>query len=340
MGYKVEKQADESGGNEPDEASTVEGLPPASDLTSAIRLRWHDEESATAPCSGTWTLPTLTVRQSLALVALPPPLTLQLCRAAAATLSTSLAEQQTAALSQQLATFQASLASFSTHHRAKILSSPSFRSHFSQLCAELGVDPLGGGAKGIWDKMGVGDWYYALGVQIVDVCLRARVRGGGLVALDEVIQQVTIMRRGGSTAGLNGKSSVSKGKTIKPPSSAEISPSDVARAIDALAPLHCGYKIITVGGKQVVRCYPGGLDRDSLIVVEAAGEQGTGRGAVSMDEVLAFTRREGGEGWSRERLERAVEKAMMDDGMIWVDEQAGGAREYFVPALFEFVEGQ
>ncbi|ORY82385.1 vacuolar-sorting protein SNF8 [Leucosporidium creatinivorum] len=256
------------------------------------------------------------------------------------TLSTSLAEQQTAALSQQLATFQASLASFSTHHRAKILSSPSFRSHFSQLCAELGVDPLGGGAKGIWDKMGVGDWYYALGVQIVDVCLRARERGGGMVALDEVIQQVTILRRGGPNAGLNGKSSTSGGKAIKPPPSAEISPSDVARAIDALAPLHCGYKIITVGGKQVVRCYPGGLDRDSLIVVEAAGEQGTGRGAVSMHEVHAFTRREGGEGWTMERVERAVEKAMMDDGMMWVDEQAGGGREYFVPALFEFVEGQ
>jgi ESCRT-II complex subunit VPS22 len=251
-----------------------------------------------------------------------------------ATLSTSLAESQTAALTSQLATFQSTLTAFSTHHRAKILSSPDFRSHFSQLCAELGVDPLGGGAKGLWDKMGVGDWYYALGVQIVDVCLQARERGGGLVALDEVIRAVTLLRRGNT----NGKTT---GKRILPPPTADISPADVQRAIEALEPLGCGYALIEVGGKKVVRCYPGGLDRDSLVVVEAAGANGTARGAATMDEVYAFTRRNGDEGWSMERVERALEKAVMDDGMVWVDEQAGGqngvvGREYWVPALFEF----
>lgn len=241
-------------------------------------------------------------------------------------LSSDLLETQMAVLQANMSTFQSSLSNFSTRHRQKILSSPQFRQHFSQLCAELGVDPLGGGAKGLWDKMGVGDWYYALGVQVVDVCLAARERGGGLVALDEVIHKVTILRNGGSTSKQNPAN--------------EISESDVRRAIEALEPLGCGYALLVVAGRKVVQCYPGGLDRDSLVVVEAAGT--TGRGAVTQDEIYLFTRKGGDSaGWTMDRVDRAVEKAIMDDGMVWVDEQRGGrgvvaGKEYWVPALFDF----
>ncbi|GAA5888606.1 hypothetical protein JCM5296_001086 [Sporobolomyces johnsonii] len=247
------------------------------------------------------------------------------------TLSSSLAAQQTATLSSHLATFQAALSAFSSHHRAQILSSPTFRTHFSQLCAELGVDPLGGGAKGLWDKIGVGDWYYALGVQVVDVCLRARERGGGLVALDEVLREVRKLRGGSitsttTTTPLGGRGSAA---------AADITEADVQRAIEALDPLGAGYALIQVGGKKVVRCSPGGLDRDSLVVVEAASS--TGRGAVTRDEVRDFTGRDGAAApWEMDRVERALEKALMDDGTVWIDEQAEGlnGREYWAPGLF------
>ena len=37
------------------------------------------------------------------------------------------------------------------------------------MCASIGVDPLASG-KGFWSEMlGVGDFYYELGVQIVEV---------------------------------------------------------------------------------------------------------------------------------------------------------------------------
>lgn len=239
-------------------------------------------------------------------------------------LSDSLAAQQSATLAHQLATFQAALARFSTHHRSKILSSPEFRTHFSHLCAELGVDPLGGGAKGLWDKMGVGDWYYALGVQVVDVCLRKRDRSGGLVALDEVLRDVKKLRSNPAS------SSTSAG--------ADVTESDVQRAIETLEPLGCGYSLITVGGKKVVRCAPGGLDRDSLVVIEAASSTGTG--SVTRDQVQAFTadaQGGGGEAWTIDRVEHAIEKALLADGMLWVDEQLDSVtvkREYWCPALF------
>ncbi|GAA5925588.1 hypothetical protein JCM3775_001449 [Rhodotorula graminis] len=259
-------------------------------------------------------------------------------------LGTSLAAQQSASLSSQLATFQAALSTFSSQHRAKILSSPTFRSHFSQLCAELGVDPLGGGAKGLWDKIGVGDWYYALGVQVVDVCLRVRERSGGLVALDEVIREV-VKLRGGAGGGAGGGGGAGKGggkkgaggaaTTTTTTSEATITEADVQRAIEALEPLGCGYAILSVGGKKVVRCSPGGLDRDSLVVVEAASANG--RGAVTRDDVQAFTARDdkGAGPWDLDRVERALEKALMDDGMVWLDEQPGSSkREYYALGLF------
>ncbi|GAA6050780.1 hypothetical protein JCM3770_001641 [Rhodotorula araucariae] len=242
-------------------------------------------------------------------------------------LGSSLAAQQSASLSSQLATFQAALSSFSSQHRAKILSSPSFRTHFSQLCAELGVDPLGGGAKGLWDKIGVGDWYYALGVQVVDVCLRVRERSGGMVALDEVIREVVKLRTGGAP------SAAKSSKKGAPAQNEGITEADVQRAIAALEPLGCGYAILEVGGKKVVRCAPGALDRDSMVVVEAASA--SGRGAVTRDEVRAFTARDGAAPWEMDRVEQALEKALMDDGMVWVDEQPGSStREYWALALF------
>lgn len=238
-------------------------------------------------------------------------------------LGASLAEQQTASLSAQLATFQQALSRFSSLHRQQILSSPSFRTHFSQLCHELGVDPLGGGAKGLWDKIGVGDWYYALGVQVVDVCLAKRERGGGLVALDEVLHGVERLRHptgGGGSA------------------STDVTEQDIHRAIEALEPLGCGYAILTIGAgapgaKKVVRCSPGGLDRDSLVVVEAAST--TGRGAVTREELQ---QQRAGQ-WELDRVDRALEKALMDDGTVWLDEHLVGAhgavrRDYYAPGLF------
>lgn len=39
-----------------------------------------------------------------------------------------------------------------------------------EMCASIGVDPLSSG-KGFWSVLGIGDFYYELAVQIVEVCL-------------------------------------------------------------------------------------------------------------------------------------------------------------------------
>ena len=49
--------------------------------------------------------------------------------------------------------------------------------------------------KGFWSELlGVGDFYYELGIQIIDVCLSTRGRNGGLVELGELKRQLIKMR--------------------------------------------------------------------------------------------------------------------------------------------------
>ena len=65
------------------------------------------------------------------------------------------------------------------------------------MCASIGVDPLASG-KGFWSEMlGVGDFYYELGVQIVEVAMASSHRTGGLMELGELRQKL-IMARGKS----------------------------------------------------------------------------------------------------------------------------------------------
>ena len=62
------------------------------------------------------------------------------------------------------------------------------------MCQKIGVDPLAS-KRGFWSQLlGVGDFYYELGVQIVEVCLRTRSSNGGLIDIDELRQRLIKMR--------------------------------------------------------------------------------------------------------------------------------------------------
>ena len=55
-----------------------------------------------------------------------------------------------------------------------------------EMCASIGVDPLAS-SKGFWSEMlGFGDFYYELSVQIVEVCMAASHRTGGLMEVGEL----------------------------------------------------------------------------------------------------------------------------------------------------------
>lgn len=67
------------------------------------------------------------------------------------------------------------------------------------MCNAIGVDPLAGsnrpatGGKGWWAQVvggDVGDFYFGLGVRVVEVCRGTRGENGGLIGVGEVRERV------------------------------------------------------------------------------------------------------------------------------------------------------
>ena len=108
-----------------------------------------------------------------------------------------IAEVQLQNVTQQMETFKASLEEFAAKYKSEIKKNPEFRFDFSffisdypckiicyplffrtkfqTMCARIGVDPLAS-SKGFWAQLlGVGDFYYELGVQIIEVTFNLSV---------------------------------------------------------------------------------------------------------------------------------------------------------------------
>lgn len=108
-----------------------------------------------------------------------------------------ISENQFEQMVKQMELFQTNLEEFAGKYRNEIKKNAQFRRQFQEMCASIGVDPLATG-KGFWSVLGIGDFYYELGVQIVEVCLAANTKTGGLMELDELRRRL-ISSRGRSS---------------------------------------------------------------------------------------------------------------------------------------------
>lgn len=216
----------------------------------------------------------------------------------------------------QMATFKTSLEEFALRYRADIRRDPVFRAQFHTMCANIGVDPLASN-KGTWNKLlGFGDFYYEIGVQVVEACLTTRPYTGGLLELNRL--HAHVQRRRGSAAD-------------------PISEDDLLRAIDKLAVLGGGFAVVTIGARRFVRSVPTQLSTDANRLIEVA--QGLG-GFMTLADAVANI------GWAEARVRDAL-GAMLSEGLLLVDDpppsssrgagagSTGGRAEqlYWVPAL-------
>ncbi|CAM9537461.1 unnamed protein product, partial [Sphacelaria rigidula] len=116
------------------------------------------------------------------------------------------------------------------------------------------VDPLASN-KGFWaEVLGVGDFYYELAVQIVEICLATRSVNGGLMALPELLQR---LRTKGNRKNQQ-----------------DISADDVKRATSKLQVLGGGFKVLEIGATTMVVSVPRELSSDHsavLLLAEASG---------------------------------------------------------------------
>lgn len=124
-----------------------------------------------------------------------------------------------------LSSFKSTLQEFAVKHRDRINQDPEFRHQFHTMCTKIGVDPLASN-KGFWaDILGVGNFYYELGIVIIQICLQTRAGNGGLIYLQDVHARI---------------------RASEVRSRQNVSIEDIKRAIERLSVLGGGYKIIQV----------------------------------------------------------------------------------------------
>ena len=93
---------------------------------------------------------------------------------------------QKEAVEEQVKMFKEKLELFAKKYKKEIGQQAEFRQRFHQMCSAIGVDPLASG-KGFWaDLLGVGDFYYELGVRIVSLCLKTRESNGGIFEINSL----------------------------------------------------------------------------------------------------------------------------------------------------------
>ncbi|KAK1911435.1 hypothetical protein P3342_012736 [Pyrenophora teres f. teres] len=206
-------------------------------------------------------------------------------------------------LSTQLSVFQSLLHSFAvTTPRTYVQTPPSAPN--SPACGGGG----GGTGESIWTQLlggSVNDFYFNLGVLIVEECRATRAENGGLISVSDLQSRISKSTRIGG--------------------SMEVSDDDIKRAVDSLAPLGSCFSIMTIGHRSLIRSVPKELNTDQSTVLEAI--QVLGYVTVSMLQLNL--------GWERPRAHAVVED-LMADSLVWVDTQAG-ENEYWSPAFLTAV---
>ncbi|KDN45948.1 winged helix DNA-binding domain-containing protein [Tilletiaria anomala UBC 951] len=266
-------------------------------------------------------------------------------------LGDSLTNLQLTELRSQLDTFANALRSFASSHRNDIRRDPAFRHAFQKMCVSIGVDPLAGapssasGASsrggaagkmaGLWNNLlGLGDWQYELGIQVVDVCISTRHLNGGLIEMQDMINRVTLLRTG---------KSVTVRSTDESSKEALISEEDVIRSVKTLQPLGAGYEVVTIGAKRFVRSVPKELDTDSTVILAILSATNSralrdvqGIPYITLDSLMppnstlvAPGLGAGGKSaWTEERAIAALQDMSSKSGMLWVDEGTYPVRYY------------
>ncbi|XP_067619649.1 vacuolar-sorting protein SNF8 isoform X2 [Eurosta solidaginis] len=164
---------------------------------------------------------------------------------------TDLQESQFEQMTKQMEVFRVKLEEFSVKHKQDIRKNSQFRKQFQEMCAAIGVDPLATG-KGFWSVLGIGDFYYELGVQVVEVCLASNHNTGGLMELNELRRRLISAR---------GQSMVHQ----------EITNEDILMAAKKLSIFGNGFLVHKVGkGKYMVQSIPGELSMEESRILTAA----------------------------------------------------------------------
>ncbi len=239
----------------------------------------------------------------------------------------NLRTRDAASFETQLSVFQSLVHNFAITHSKDIRANPAFRAEFARMCSALNIDFLassyhkdtssGGSGAGklagigsIWTQSlgSVNDFYFNLGVQIVEECRATRSENGGLISVSDLQLRISQSSRVGG--------------------SMTVSEDDILRAVESLAPLGSCFSIMKIGHRSLIRSVPKELNTDQSKALEVI--QLLGYITVSMLQINLD--------WERPRAHAVIED-LMADSLVWVDLQAE-EKEYWSPAFIAAAVGR
>ncbi|KAG4303026.1 hypothetical protein PCANB_000637 [Pneumocystis canis] len=208
-------------------------------------------------------------------------------------------------LSMQLLEFKTILIDFAQKYGPDIHANPSFRNQFSQMCKAIGMDPLAlkGSRKRIFwsDILGIRDFYFALSIQVIELCRYTRHENGGLIELQYALKRINEIR-------------LNSGGT-------PVSKEDILQSIKVLDILSSELKVIRILGKEMIFSLPNELNSDQFTVLNIAHVLGH----------VSFTLLEDNLHWDACRISNILEN-LLSQSLLWIDEQAEEP-EFWLPYI-------
>jgi len=155
-------------------------------------------------------------------------------------------------------------------------------------------------SAGFWDRIGGGDFYERLGVEILEKAKEVQEETGGMMTLGEVVLLVNKNRPGKIIAA-----------------------KDVVKALERLTEAEIIPKPKKLkSGVLLVEFIPANLTDDQEEVLSIS----TRKGWISVEELMLKT------SWTQERCERVLE-AMRAEGIARVDASYAEGKKYYFPGL-------
>jgi len=217
-----------------------------------------------------------------------------------------LQDNQFEQMTKQMEFLKSNLEEFAEKHKSEIRKNPTFRRQFTEMCAAIGVDPLSS-AKGVWSVLGMGDFYFELSIQIVEICLALAESTGGMLEISEIKERLIRSRK-------------QKSKQQ------EITTEDILLATKKLKIFGNCFQVHSLGkDRYIIQSIPGELSLQETKALTVAANQVNG----SITKSLLMKEL----GWNELRTQQATEK-LISEGLVWVDEQNENEPSFWFPSLF------
>lgn len=153
----------------------------------------------------------------------------------------------------------------------------------------------------------MGDFYFELSIQIVEICLAIADSTGGMLEINELRDRLNRSRRQNSKQQ-------------------EITNEDILLATKKLKIFGNSFQVHSLGkNRHIIQSIPGELSLQETKALTVASEQDNGSVTKSllMKEL----------GWNKLRTQQAIEK-LISEGLVWIDEQNPDEPSYWFPSLF------